>query len=356
MTQPGPPARCPVGPTGDPGWLLTRHADVVAAASDPVTFSSAVSRHLQVPNGLDGEEHARFRPLVDSFFAADRMAALEPLLRPVAAAAVAALPVGVPVDAVEDLGRPYAVRATCTWLGWPDALEPTLLAWMAENHAATASGDPGRTAAVAARFDEIIRSLTEPRRAAGDDAPDDVTSELVRARVEGRALTDEEVVSVLRNWTAGDISSVALCAGVVVRHLAARPEVQRHLRTHRDDAAALDRAVDELLRIEDPFLFNRRVATRDTTIGGARIAAGERVLLAWPSANRDPDRFGDPDAFRPDENAPHNLVYGTGPHVCPGRPLAALELRVVLEELLDATARVEQAPTPDDLECVVLHP
>lgn len=321
-------------------WTLVRHADVVAAARDPETFSSRVSRFLQIPNGLDGAEHARFRPLVDSFFTPERMRELEPALHEVAATLVASLPRRAQVDAVE-LGTTYAVRATCGWLGWPASIEAELLHWMRVNHAATRSGELARTRQAAEWFDRIIASLAGARRDAGDSAPDDVTTELLHATVEGRLLTDEEIVSVLRNWTAGDLASIALCVGVVVRYLADHPDVQAQVREQVQDTAALDRAVDEMLRIDDPFVANRRVATREVTVDGRRIGPGEVVVLSWTDANRDPARFGDPDAYRPEENAPGNLVYGTGPHVCPGRPLATLELRLLLRELLAATSWIE---------------
>ncbi|MDP9823733.1 cytochrome P450 [Nocardioides massiliensis] len=340
MSDPGPPARCPAS-SGPPTWHVTRHADVVAVAQDARSFSSAVSRHLQIPNGLDGAEHARFRPLVESFFTEDRMDALEPDLRAIAAEVVRSLPRDHPVETVADLGRPFAVRATCTWLGWPDSLETTLLDWMRDNHAATRSADHTRTSEVAARFDAIITELTRVRRDAGEAAPGDVTTELTQATVDGRPLEDAEIVSILRNWTAGDIASVALCVGVVVRYLADHPDVQEQVRRSRHDRGALERAIDEMLRIDDPFVANRRVVAEPTEIGGVALDRGDRLQLRWTAANRDPARFGDPDAYRPEENAPHNLVYGTGPHVCPGRSLATLELRVVLEEVLDATTRID---------------
>lgn len=338
--------RCPVARDTSGAWTLLRHDDVRAAAEDPATFSSAVSRFLQIPNGLDGAEHARFRPLVDSFFTPERMAALEPALQEVASSLVAALPRGRAVDAVEEIGATYAVRATCAWLGWPPAIEAELLQWMRVNHSASRSGELRRTTEVAEWFDRIISALTDARRAAEDapdDAPDDVTAELTRATLDGVPLRDEEIVSILRNWTAGDLASMALCVGVVVRHLADHPDVQLAVRDRADDDAALDRAVDEILRIDDPFVSNRRVATREVTVGDQTIAAGDVVVLSWTAANRDPERFGDPDAFRPEDNAPHNLVYGAGPHVCPGRPLATLELRVLLRELLAATRWIEPA-------------
>lgn len=77
-----------------------------------------------------------------------------------------------------------------------------------------------------------------------------------------------------------------------------------------------------MLRIDDPFLVSRRVASVETQVAGFAIEAGTRVYLNWTSANRDESVFGDPDGYRPEEHAAQNLVYGTGVDVCPGRPLA----------------------------------
>lgn len=334
--------RCPVarGTAGD--WTLFSHADVTAAALDDRTFSNGVSRFLQVPNGLDGPTHTAFRAVVERYFTPERMTAAEPVVAGVAAQVVAGLNVPGRVDAVA-LGARFAVRAQCAWLGWPAELEDELLGWMADNHAATRSGDRARTAEVAARFDAIIRSLTDARRAAGDAAPADVTTELVRERVEGRPLTDEEIVSVLRNWTGGDLGSMALCAGVVLAYLADHPALQDRLRSGVSDRE-LNAVLDEILRIDDPFVSNRRVTTEAVTLGGREIAAGERVHLSWTAANRDPRVFGDPDEFAPERNAPYNLVWGIGRHVCPGRPLATLELRALTRAVLAATTAVEADP------------
>ena len=110
------------------------------------------------------------------------------------------------------------------------------------------------------------------------------------------------------------------------------------------DQVALVAAVEEILRIDDPFVSNRRVATRPVSLGGADMEEGDQVLLNWTSANRDSRVFGDPDRYDPHRNAPHNLVFGIGPHVCPGRALTLMELRVMLEELLARTSWIELAP------------
>lgn len=333
--------RCPVAHE-DGTWVVLRHAEVVAAATDPEVFSSNVTVRRAIPNSLDGAEHAAYRAVVDRFFTPERVAREEVQCREHAVAIVDALPRDVTVKTIGGIGVPYAVRSQSAWLGWPPDLEEELVAWMRDNQDATRSGDRDRTRAVAERFDGIISSLLDARR----DAPvSDVTGELMRETVEGRPLTQDEIVSILRNWTAGDLGSLATSVGVLVHFLASTPAVQRQVRAlvEAGDPAALEAAVEEILRIDDPFVSNRRVATRDVDLGGERIPDGGRLLLNWTAANRDPDVFGNPDRYDPEGNAQANLVFGIGPHVCPGRGLTLMELRVVIEELVGRTQWIEKA-------------
>lgn len=322
--------------------IVGSHSDVVAAATDPELFSNAVSHHLQIPNGLDGAEHRAFRGIIDPFFSAEKLTPLEPKLEALADALVKEMAASAgSFDAVSDLGARYSVRAQSLWLGWSSAYEDQLLTWVADNRAATRSGDRARTGEVAERFDQIIHSLLEERRdalAASSD-PRDVTEELMRVQTAaGERLTDEQLVSILRNWTGGDLSSVALCVGILVYWLAKHPRYCQRLadasNTH------IDAVIDEVLRLDDPFVSNRRVATRDTEVSGCPVHQGEQVVLDWRRANRDPSAFSDEEAFDPDGHADHNLVYGIGPHVCPGRPLATMELRVIVRALVRA-GRIE---------------
>lgn len=325
-------------------WCVLRHAELVTAANDDVTFASGVSRHLHVPNGLNGSQHDAYRAVVDEFFTA---AALEPfheLFTQLAEQIVADLPRGTSVDAVDDIGALFAVRAQCGWLGWPSELEPRLLRWMRDNHAATRSGDSEWTAAVAAEFDDIILSVVTPRIAAGDDAPADLTTRLIHTRVNGEPLRQEEVVSILRNWTGGDLGSIALCVGVVTAYLATHPDLLASLATASDEE--IDACVDEILRLDDPFVSNRRITTCPTTLGGQDLPAGSRMKLHWTSANRDESVFG-VDVFDPAGHRADNLVYGIGRHVCPGRPLATIQLRALVRAILSGTAGITLDP---DLE------
>lgn len=355
-------AEAPLARTPEGTWVVLGHEEVVAVATDDRRFSSAASRFRQVPNGLDGEEHAAFRAVLDPFFAPQRMRALESTVRAVAAELVEELMMdvgaaGTEIDAVSALGAVFAVRAQTAWLGWPVELEPALLQWMIDNHQASRSRELARTAEVAERFDALIRSIIEPRRAAGDRAPEDVTAELMRLRVPlpdpelpgstDRPLQEAELVSILRNVTGGDLGSIALCTGVLLAAVAGAPALAARLRTGSyAEAAAI---VDELLRIDSPFVSNRRVTTCPVTLAGQEIGEGEQVLIHWTSANRDERRFWDPDQLDPEGHAAQNLVYGIGRHVCPGRRLATLELVVLLQEVLRA-AEVHAAETAGERE------
>jgi len=332
---------CPVAYSDYLGWSLLRHEDVVRALDDHDTFSSVVSSHLSVPSGMDPPRHTAYRALIEHHFAPERVAAFEPRCRSISAALVAGLERGAGIDLAAQLARPFAVEIQCAYLGWPAALHAPLLRWVRRNHEATLARDMEAMAAIAVEFDGYIMALLAARRAAGAAAPDDITTELSRQEIDGRPLGDDEIVSILRNWTVGELGTISACVGILGHHLAANPHLQDALRR---DMRLLPAAIDEILRVQAPLVANRRLTTRPVEIGGRRIAAGERITLIWASANRDEAVFGDPDDIRLDRDPADNLLYGRGIHVCPGAGLSRLELRVVMEELLKATRRIAPAP------------
>lgn len=321
-------------------WVLLRYADVVAAARDNQRFSSAVSAHLQIPNGLDGERHTRYRKIIDQYLSAEALAAYMPVFETVAAQLMQALPTGQTVDAVSEMGAVFAVRAQCAWLGWPEHYEAPLLQWMADNHAATRSKNRDYMAAVAQQFDDIIRAIIEPRRERQVEPDSDITTRLCHETIDGRLLTEAELISILRNWTGGDLGSIALCFGVLAHQLAQQPELIEPLR--QAENSAVDAFIDETLRLDSPFPSNRRITTCPVRLAGHEIPAGSRVKLHWTSANRDEAVFNN-NEFSPVENQPRNIVYGVGKHVCPGRLLATSELRIMLRALLSSVQHIALA-------------
>ncbi|NLJ92234.1 MAG: cytochrome P450 [Aeromonadales bacterium] len=325
----------------DGEWELLRYRDVSAVALDDKRFSSQVSRFLQIPNGLDGEQHHQFRTLIDRHLSESALTPFLPLFKQVAAELIATLPKHTPIDAVSDIGAVFAVRAQCAWLGWPATLEPQLLQWMRNNHAAARSKDDKQLAQVAQNFDDIIRSVVQPRRSSPHSLADDVTSRLCREHINGRLLTEAELVSILRNWTGGDLSSIALCVGVIVAHLLHHPEQIADLKNAND--SELEAVIDEVLRLDNPFSANRRITTCPVTIAGQALPEGARVRLNWISANRDEQVFNN-NEFAPHEHRPDNVVYGLGKHVCPGRLLATWQLRIAIKALLQSVNTITLAP------------
>lgn len=338
--------RCPVAFSDLLGWSLFRHEDVVRVLNDPDTFSSVVSRHLSVPNGMDPPEHGQYRSIIERYFAPQAMQAFEPQCRSIAADLVRSLCGRMELELMADFAYPFAVRVQCAFLGWPASMHEPLLLWAQKNHAATLAQDRPAMADIAHEFSDYVLGLLKPRRAAGPTGNEDVLASLISQKVNGRPLNDDEIISILRNWTVGEISTIAAAVGIVVAYLAEHADLQRQARTQ---PACLPGAIEEILRLFGPLLANRRVTTRAVEIGGRTIEAGERISLNWVAANRDGQAFTDPQSFRLERDASANLLWGAGIHVCPGAPLARMELRVAVQALLEGTTGIDtiaqRAPT-----------
>ena len=323
--------RCAVAHSEYLHWSLFRHADVMRALQDPQAFSNVVSSHLAIPNGMDPPEHTEYRRIVDKYFSSERMTEFELVCRNIAATLLNELCGRKEIELAAELADLFAIRIQCAFLDWPATLHAPLLQWTRKNQAATLSGDRQTMATVATEFDGYIRDLLAQsrNRAAAEGA--EPMARLLNERLNDRPLSDDEIVSILRNWTVGELSTISACVGILAHYLAEHEELQRRL---RETPSLLPKAIDEILRIHPPFISSRRKTTQPVAVGGYLIPAGERVTIMWASANRDEQVFGDPDEFRLDRDPVQNLLYGAGIHVCPGAPLARLELRVLLEELL----------------------
>lgn len=319
------------------GWMVLGHLEALEVLHDHETFSNQVSRHLSVPNGFDPPEHTRYRELIDPYFGGHAMETFRPRCREIAGALVDSLPRDTDIESVTGVGEQLAVRVQTAFMGWPEHFQGRLRDWARANHEATRSGDREASAAVAADFTQQVTEVLDLRRGENEESLDDPTGGLLQARVDRRPLTDEEIVSIVRNWTMGEVGTISASVGIVIHYLATHPDLQDRLRVDPGDVST---AVDEMLRIHGPLMSNRRVATADTELGGRQISEGDRLTIFWPSVNRDEEIFDDPDEYRPADNASANLLYGSGIHVCPGAPLARLQLDVFTEELLARTDRV----------------
>lgn len=160
------------------------------------------------------------------------------------------------------------------------------------------------------------------------------------AGVRDGVLTRDEAAFALMVLVGAGGETTTSLIGNAIRVLAERPDLQDELRK----PGRVSAFVEEVLRLESPFRFHPRTATRDTELGGVAIPAGAFVALCWASANRDETLFGRPDELALDRpNVRQHLAFGRGMHHCVGAPLARMEARVVLEKLLSSTTKITLA-------------
>lgn len=332
--------RCPVAYSDFLGWSLFRHQDVVRVLNDPATFSSAVSSHLSVPNGMDPPEHTDYRRIVELYFQPGRMAAFAPPCRQIAASLAQSLPGRDEVELISEFAQTFAVRVQCAFLGWPPHMHEALRLWTQKNREASLALDRPAMAELSSTFGGYVNELLQSRRAAGAQAGGDIVASLLQQQAGGRPLEDAEIASILRNWTVGEVGTISAAIGILAHHLSEHADLQQQL---RDRPSLLPEAIEEILRLHGPLVANRRITTRPVALCGRQIDSGERISLNWIAANRDPGVFDEADTFRLDRDPAANLLWGAGIHVCPGAPLARMELRLAMEELLGRTTRISLA-------------
>ena len=172
---------------------------------------------------------------------------------------------------------------------------------------------------------------------------DDLTSVLVHAEVEGEGLEEHEIVMgfFLLMAAGNDSTKATFCSGM--RALMEDDEQRRLL---LDDPALIPDAVEEALRMYPAFAHFGRTATVDTELHGQPIKAGDKVVMWYPSSNRDEDRYQDADTFDPRRRAEHQAFGAGGRHFCLGAALARLELRILIEETWPATPRSSSPANP----------
>jgi cytochrome P450 len=329
---------CPVAYSEFMQWSIFRHEDVVRVILDHETFSSAVSQHLSVPGGMDPPEHTVYRKIIEPYFSSERMTVFEPICRNIAVDLTSSALTHGKVELMADVAVPFAVRCQCAFLGWSQDLEKPLADWTRRNYEATLAQDRQAMSNIARELEGFIDEMIEARLLIEINPENDVTASLMHDKVWGRPLSHEEIASIARTWTVGEIGSIAASIGILLHYMAEHVELQNQL---RDKPSLLPAAIDEILRIHGPLVASRRMTTCPVEIAGRKIEEGERISLNWVSANRDEHVFEDSTDFRLDRNPDDNLLYGAGIHVCPGAPLARLEMRVFMEELLSRTTQIQ---------------
>jgi cytochrome P450 len=329
-------------------WAVSRHAEVLAAESDPTRFCARRGilvdeigvDYLNPPTILhtDPPAHTRYRRLVQPGFRPSVVRSLEPVVRVRASRLVDQIRPGEPFDVASGLAVPFPLLVISEILGVPESDWRRCYEWSEAVVPGATDWPKDRRDALLGEMIAYLLAATKQRRA---DPRSDFLSELASAHLDGDYLSDDELsmflvqLLVAGNETTRNLISAGLVA------LANAPEQWHRL---RQEPALVGPATEELLRHTSPVISFMRTATCDTELAGTRIEEGEPLLLLFASANRDEAVFGP----RPDEldvardPNPH-LAFGFGNHFCLGASLARLEGRVVLEELLSRFSTVESA-------------
>jgi cytochrome P450 len=341
-------------PDGIGFWVLSAHADITAVAADAALFSSERSAGADgggtiiqdLPYGfapgvllnmMDDPRHNRIRRLVTPSVAPRALAVMEAELKERARRIVDAVEDRGCCDFLTDVAVELPLQAVAALMGVPNEDRHDLMSW--SNTTLDFEGrelgeSSERVAAAAAAMAAYGTDLIAERKSSPGN---DIISVVAGARIEDdsgelRGLTDLELLMFFNLLVVAGSettrNSIALGMVALIDH-------QDQLRSLRDDRSLMPSAVEEILRWTTATLYNRRTATRDTDLHGHVIKQGEKVTLWWPSANRDESVFDQPFRFdiRRDPN-PH-LTFGHRTHFCLGANLARMEIRVILEEVLD---------------------
>ena len=187
--------------------------------------------------------------------------------------------------------------------------------------------------------DFVGQRRTAPRR-------DDVVDAILHAEIEGRPITEAEITGMIQLLILGGLDTTAGALGQFMLRFADDPEIPALLRRSPE---ILPSAIEELLRLDGPFIAIARTAMCDTEIGGQPIAEGDRVLIYWASANRDEAEFTCPHDFDPERERNRHLAFGAGPHRCAGSHLARMNLRIAVEQIVQRMDDVRLAGSADDI-------
>lgn len=346
----------------NPFFAITRHQDVKDIEARNHVFTSsprpilvtaeedaqnAAREPLRTIVHMDDPEHRAYRDIVAGWFLPRRVAELTGQMRLLAAAAVdRVMRLEGPFDLVTELAIPYPLQAILSILGLPREDESRMMQLTQELFGSNdpdlrREGDATQSFLdVLADFERYFEALTESRRRSPTD---DLATVIATATIDGAPLGPLERLSYyVIVATAGHDTTTASIGGGI-RALIDHPEQWSAL---RDERALVEPAVEEMIRWTTPVKQFMRTAQEDVEIAGAVVPRGSSVLLSYPSANRDERVFERAMEFDVTRSPNRHLAFGFGVHHCLGAMLARLELRVLLEELLDRVASIELAGPP----------
>ena len=329
-------------------WVVTRYPDVVKVlreftASRTPSPEQLTAMGLEALNPiaavmvkqmlfLDGHAHARLRGLAAVAFTRRRVEALRSHVREIARSLLQAVEEQGGMDVITDLAEPLPCIVTAELLGLPVEDHRQLKLWSQDfaEMLGNFQHNPDR-------IPKILKStqdMTEYFRSAirsGNIRPEGLVRSMLDAEIDGDRLTEDEVVANCIVTMVGGQETTTNLIGSGTLTLLRNPDQLAKLRT---DLSLIESAVEELLRYESPSQHTGRLAPRDIEMGGKQIRKRQAVMAVMAAANRDPERFPDPDKLDIARQENRHVAFGWGPHLCFGAPLARIEGQVAFEEMV----------------------
>ena len=333
---------CPVAHSEEYGgfWVVTRYEDALSVAQNPEVFSSAhglsISRAPTVVRNLpveaDPPEQRIFKRLINPFFTPAAVARWEQPTRNLVTRLIDAFIEDGACDFMAAFARPFPSLAFFELALNAPAEDLDRVAYMASK--SSTPNDPEARECWLGLY-HWIRDFVRQRR--GQPPRGDVVDAVLAASIDGRPITEDEIIGTVQLLILGGLETTAGALGLMFGRFCTEPEIPALLRRTPE---LIPSAVHELLRLDPPFVSVGRTAVRDAELGGHLIKTGDKVLIHWASANRDDGEFGHPDGFDLGRDRNRHFSFGVGPHRCAGSNLARMNLRIALEELLRRLADI----------------
>ncbi len=333
--------KCPVAHTDRWGgsWMPTRYADVFAVAHDIANFSSRDVGVLTIPPGdsspqidiplppidADQPDHTWTRRLLLPWFSHSQVAGYEPMTRELCRSLIDGFIAQGSADAAADYAQQIPVRVIAKVLGVPAELADTFTGWVRD--VLEFAHDPVRSTRGQDGITGFLLQQLVDRRA---DPQDDLISVLLNTEVDGEPIPDLTIMGMAALTLIAGVDTTWSAIGSSLWHLATNPADARRM---IDDPEIMPMAIEELLRAYSPVTM-ARIAVNDVEVAGCPIKSGDKVLLSFASANRDPEVFDRPGEVILDRGENRHVAFGAGIHRCAGSNLARMELRVAIEEWL----------------------
>ncbi|MBB2991576.1 hypothetical protein FHR72_003061 [Mycolicibacterium iranicum] len=345
----------------NPFWAITRHADIMAVERDHTVFTNSPRPVLTTAEGdaqhaamgvstlihMDDPRHRKVRAVGADWFRPKAMRALKIRVDELAKSFVDQMADrGGQCDFVQEVAVNFPLYVIMSLLGIPEADFPRMLTYTQELFGSD-DAELQRGATMEERGLALLdmftyfNEITASRRA---QPTEDLASAIANARIDGEPLSDIDTVSYyLIVATAGhDTTSATISGGL--QALIENPDQLARLQQHPE---LLPLAVEEMIRWVTPVKEFMRTAQQDTVVRGVPIAAGESVLLSYPSGNRDEDVFADPFCFDVARDPNRHVAFGYGVHFCLGAALARMEIASFYAELLPRLTSIELAGSPE---------